>query len=59
MEDIESLMQFTPEEHARFEKEQNVYSIIKTIEFLVSHHTEPFLGLTVAVCRSLRTCRAK
>lgn len=34
MEDIDSLIRFTPQEQAQYEKEQNLYSIIKTIEFL-------------------------
>ena len=34
MEDIEALTRFSPQEQAHFEKEQNLYSIIKTIEFL-------------------------
>ena len=34
MEDIDSLIRFTPLEQAQYEKEQNLYSIIKTIEFL-------------------------
>lgn len=34
MEDISHLTRFTPQEQAQFEKEQNLYSLIKTIEFL-------------------------
>jgi hypothetical protein len=34
MEDIDALIRFTPQEQALFEKEQNLYSIVKTIEFL-------------------------
>lgn len=34
MEDIEALIRFTPQEQAQNEKEQNLFSIIKTIEFL-------------------------
>lgn len=34
MEDIDSIIRFTPLEQAQFEKEQNLFSIIKTIEFL-------------------------
>jgi len=34
MEGIDSLTRFTPLEQAQFEKEQNLFSIIKTIEFL-------------------------
>jgi len=34
MEDIRALTRFTPVEQAQFEKEQNLYSIVKTIEFL-------------------------
>lgn len=34
MEDIDALIRFTPEEQSVFEKEQNLYSIVKTIEFL-------------------------
>jgi len=34
MEGIDSLTRFTPLEQAKFEKEQNLFSIIKTIEFL-------------------------
>ena len=36
MEDIDSLLQFSSLEHALFEKETNLFSIIKTIDFLVS-----------------------
>lgn len=34
MEDIDALTRFDPMEQAQFEKEQNLYSIIKTIEYL-------------------------
>ena len=34
MEDIESMLRFDPMEQVQFEKEQNLYSIIKTIEYL-------------------------
>ena len=34
MEDLDALIRFTPQEQAQFEKEQNLFSIIKTIEFL-------------------------
>ena len=34
MDDIDSLIRFTPQEKAQYEKEQNLFSIIKTIEFL-------------------------
>ena len=34
MEDIDALTRFDPMEQVQFEKEQNLYSIIKTIEFL-------------------------
>lgn len=34
MEDIGSLTRFTPQEQVQFEKEQNLFSVIKTIEFL-------------------------
>lgn len=34
MEDIDSLIRFTPQEQVQFEKEQNLFSIVKTIEFL-------------------------
>ena len=34
MEDIASLIRFTPMEEAQMEREQNLYSIIKTMEFL-------------------------
>ena len=36
MEDIESLIRLSPMEQVQFEKEQNLYSIIKTVEYLVS-----------------------
>ena len=51
MEDIESLMQFTSEEHAHFEKEANLFSIIKTIDFLVSkqHFKLTYLGIRLHV----------
>ena len=32
--DLEQILEFTPEEQINFEKEQNLYSIIKTIEYL-------------------------
>ena len=35
MDDIEAVIRFTPTEQIQFEKEQNIYSIIKTMEFLV------------------------
>lgn len=43
MEDIDALTRFTPEEKVQFDKEQNLFSLIKTIEFLVSlpYHTTP------------------
>ena len=34
MQDINELIKFTPQEQAQNEKEQNIYSIIKTMEFL-------------------------
>ena len=34
MEDIEQLIRFSPYEQAQMDKEQNLYSIIKTMEFL-------------------------
>ena len=36
MEDIDDLIRLDPMEQVRFEKEQNLYSIIKTVEYLVS-----------------------
>ena len=36
MEDIEDLLRMDPMEQVRYEKEQNLYSIIKTVEYLVS-----------------------
>lgn len=35
MDDIEAVIRFTPTEQIQFEKEQNIYSIVKTMEFLV------------------------
>ena len=35
MEDIAALTRFTPQEQAEFEKEQNIFGIVKTMEFLV------------------------
>ena len=32
--DLDQLLQFTPQEQILFEKEQNLYSIISTIEYL-------------------------
>lgn len=32
--DLAQILDFTPEEQINFEKEQNLYSIIKTIEYL-------------------------
>ena len=34
MEDIDSLTRFDPLEQAQFAKEQNLYSLIKTIDYL-------------------------
>ncbi len=34
MEDIEALIRFSPQEQAQNDKEQNLFAIIKTIEFL-------------------------
>lgn len=34
MEDINALTRFTPQEQVAYEKEQTLYSIIKTMEFL-------------------------
>ena len=34
MEDIDALTRFDPMEQVQFEKEQNLFSIIKTIEYL-------------------------
>jgi hypothetical protein len=34
MEDMDSLIRFSPMEEAQMQKEQTLYSIIKTIEFL-------------------------
>ena len=39
VEDIDDLIRLDPMEQVRFEKEQNLYSIIKTVEYLVSHAT--------------------
>jgi len=36
MDDLDQLTRFTPQEQVQVEKEQNLYSIIKTVEFLVS-----------------------
>ena len=36
MEDIDDLIRMDPMEQARYEKEQNLFSIIKTVEYLVS-----------------------
>ena len=36
VEDIDDLIRLDPMEQVRFEKEQNLYSIIKTVEYLVS-----------------------
>ena len=38
MEDIDSIIRLDPMEQVQYEKEQNLYSIIKTVEYLVSHH---------------------
>lgn len=35
--DIEAITRMTPQEQINFEKNQNLFSIVKTIEFLVSH----------------------
>ena len=32
--DLDQVLQFSPDEQIRFEKEQNLYSLIKTIEYL-------------------------
>ena len=36
MDDIDDLIRLDPMEQVRYEKEQNLYSIIKTVEYLVS-----------------------
>ena len=36
MDDIDSIIRLSPMEQAHYEKEQNLYSIIKTVEYLVS-----------------------
>ena len=36
MEDIDALIRLDPMEQVNYEKEQNLYSIIKTVEYLVS-----------------------
>lgn len=36
VEDIDALIRLDPMEQVHFEKEQNLYSIIKTVEYLVS-----------------------
>ena len=33
-QDVDQLLQFSPQEQIDFEKEQNIYSIVKTIEYL-------------------------
>ena len=40
MADIDELVRLDPMEQVHYEKEQNLYSIIKTVEYLVSfkHH---------------------
>ena len=37
VEDIDSIVRLDPSEQVKYEKEQNLYSIIKTIEYLVSN----------------------
>ena len=37
MEDIDSIIRLDPMEQVHYEKEQNLYSIIKTVEYLVSY----------------------
>jgi len=34
MDDIDQLIRFTPQESSHFEKEQNLFSIIKTMDYL-------------------------
>ena len=41
MEDIDSIIRLNPMEQVHFEKEQNLYSIIKTVEYLVSERNAP------------------
>ena len=36
VEDIDALIRLDPMEQVHYEKEQNLYSIIKTVEYLVS-----------------------
>ena len=33
-QDVDQILQFSPQEQIDFEKEQNIYSIVKTIEYL-------------------------
>lgn len=37
MDDIDALTRLDPMEQVHYEKEQNLYSIIKTVEYLVSY----------------------
>ena len=39
VEDIDSIVRLDPSEQVHYEKEQNLYSIIKTIEYLVSNQS--------------------
>ena len=47
MEDIDDLIRLDPMEQVRFEKEQNLYSIIKTVEYLVSASIDPNSSLLI------------
>ena len=40
VEDIDSIVRLDPSEQVHYEKEQNLYSIIKTIEYLVSNQLQ-------------------
>ena len=46
MDDIDDLIRLDPMEQVRYEKEQNLYSIIKTVEYLVSlsQQSSTYLG---------------
>ena len=50
MEDIDSLIRLDPMEQVHFEKEQNLYSIIKTVEYLVSTYSQPYSDLIFNQC---------
>ena len=60
MEDIDSLVRLNPMEQVHYEKEQNLYSIIKTVEYLVSFSLQESVSVfNVCFFRNLLTHQAR